>query len=298
MKKLFSFRSVVIPEDAPRAVIVMALLAMLLHLPAVRAFPPAQDCLIYGVVKDQYGTPLVNSAARVLLVSSNGTQLATSIAPGLAIGINFALSVPMDAGVTPDPYTPNALTAGTPYKLYVVIGSTTNLPIEMTKMANGYALMGQPAQQTRLDLTLGVDSNGDGIPDAWEKEFLASIGTNIALANLNLSADYAHDGRTLKQEYLLGNYPLNPEDSFNVRLISLEGSAPLLEFTTMLGRSYAAFGSADLKSWTALSFTVPADGQNAAVRSYYYAPDIRTLRVRIIVPSGAPQMQFFKLQLN
>ncbi len=54
MKKLFSFRSVVIPEDAPRAVIVMALLAMLLHLPSVRAFPPAQDCLIYGVVKDQY----------------------------------------------------------------------------------------------------------------------------------------------------------------------------------------------------------------------------------------------------
>lgn len=95
----------------------------------------------------QYGTPLVNSAARVLLVSSNGTQIATTIAPGLAIGINFALNVPMDARVTPDPYTPNALTAGTPYKLYVVIGSTTNIPIEMTKMANGYALMGQPARK-------------------------------------------------------------------------------------------------------------------------------------------------------
>src|SRR5260370_18497252 len=95
--------------------------------------------------------------------------------------MNFQREVPMDAGLTADPYEPEALMASAPFKIYVVIGVTTNLPIQMT---GNYSLLGQPGQQTRIDLTLGVDSNGDGIPDAWEIAFLSSIGSNLNLANL------------------------------------------------------------------------------------------------------------------
>jgi hypothetical protein len=56
--------------------------------------------------------------------------------------------------------------------LYVVTGATTNLPIQMT---GNLALLGLPGQRTRLDITLGVNANGNGIPDAWEHAFLAAL---------------------------------------------------------------------------------------------------------------------------
>ncbi len=293
MQKLFSFRFATIPRGAP--VIVMALLAILLRIPAAQAFPPAPDGLIYGLVKDQYGAPLMNTQAKVVLITSDGKQIVNTVVPGLAIGVNYMLSVPMDAAVTSDLYTANALMVGTPFKLYVVSGSTTNLPIQMTGAS---VLLGKSAKQTRLDLTLGVDSNGNGIPDAWEKLFLADINTNLALTNLNAGVDYAHSGRTLMQEFLLGNHPFNPQGIFDVRLVTSNDGATLLEFTTMFGRSYTALGSSDLKTWTQLSFTIPSEGSTPAVRAFYYASDIRTLQIQIIQPVGGSQMRFFKLLLQ
>jgi hypothetical protein len=271
----------------------MVLLALHLCLPAAWSFPPEPDGLIYGMVKDQYGTPLLNAADKVVLQTPGGVQVTTTIQPGLAIGINYALTVPMDAGITPDPYVTDALTAGTSFKLYVVVGSVTNLPIEMTA---SYALLGQPAQQTCQNLTLGTDSNGDGIPDQWEQLFLAEIGTNVSLAGINPNADYAHDGRTLWQEYLLGDYPFDPADNFSVKLVSQNAGSAVLAFTTMTARSYTVLGSSDLRHWTSLSFTIPAVGP--AVQTYYYSPIIQPLLIQTVQPANQPTVQFFKLQLH
>jgi hypothetical protein len=145
-------------------------------------------------------------------------------------------------------------------------------------------------------LTVGVDSNGDGIPDAWELLFFQEIGTNVALANINPNADYAHDGRTLWQEYLLGNYPFNPGNNFAVKIVSQNAGSAVLAFTTMTGRTYTAFGSADLQNWTALSFTIPSAGP--AVTTSYYAANIQPVQIQTVQPASGPQMQFFRLQLQ
>ncbi len=271
----------------------MILLAALLVAPAARAFPPAPDGVIYGMVKDQYGTPLLNTADTVILRSSGGIQMSAPIQPGLAIGVNYVLHVPMDAGSIPGPYVANALTMATPYQMYVSVGATTNLPIEMIAVS---PLLGKPAQSTLQNLTLGVDANGDGIPDAWEALFLQEIGSNAALANLNTNADYAHDGRSLWQEYLLGNYPYNPSNNFAVTIVRQSAGSALLAFTSMTGRSYTAYGSADLSNWTPLSFTIPAAGP--ASMSAYYAPSIQPMQIQTVQPTNAPQMQFFRLQLQ
>lgn len=271
----------------------LALLAVCLHPPTARAYPPAPYALIYGLVKDQYGTPLMVSGDNIILQTPGGVQVVVNIQPGLAIGVNYALAVPMDAGVTPDPYVPNALKVGAQYKLYVSVGTTTNLPIEML---GANSVLGNPAQQTRQDLTLGTDANGDGIPDAWEQAFLSEIGTNLSLAGIDPNADYTHDGRSLRQEYLLGNYPFNPTNVFSVKLVSQKAGSAVLAFTTMLGRTYTAYGSSDLKNWTALSFTIPAQGTSA--QTWYYSPDIRPLQIQTVQPTNAPQMQFFRLVLQ
>lgn len=269
------------------------LFLLLAVLPAAQAFPPAPSGVIYGLVKDQWGTPLMNTADTVLLQTPAGVQVSAAIQPNLAIGVNYALEVPMDAGTLPTPYVANALTAGAQYKLYVVVNGTTNLPMEMVA---AYSSLGNPAQLTLQNLTLGTDANGDGIPDQWESNFLASIGVAIALANINPNADYANDGRTLLQEYLLGNYPFNPGNNFAVTLVSQNAGAAVLAFTTMTGRTYAVNGSPDLKNWTALSFTVPASGPNAMTS--YFAGSIQPLQIQTIQPTNSPTLQFFRLQLQ
>jgi len=261
--------------------------------PAVRAWPPAQDAYLYGEVKDQYGTPLLNPGDQVVLQTSSGVRVVGNIQPGYAVGINFVLDEPMDTGDQLPPYVPNALTTGTQFKLYVTVGTTTNLPIEMT---GGYLTLGQPATQTLQNLTLGTDANGDGIPDQWEQVFLAEIGISIPLSAINPNHDYTGDGRTLKQEYLLGNYPFNPADDFSVQIVSQNAGSAVLAFTSMLGRTYTAYGSPDLKNWTPLGFTIVGGGTNAQAACYSSA--IQPMQIQTVQPTNAPAMQFFRLSLQ
>ncbi len=202
----------------------------------------------------------------------------------------------MDAGLTADPYEANALVFAAPFKLYVIVGQTTNTPIQM---AGDFSLLGQPGRQTRLDLTLGDDTNGDGLPDAWERAFLAAIGSSLGLADLRPNVDYTGDGRTLLQEFLLGNYPFDPADSFHLRLLDPNGGSALLQFTTMTGRSYTVLGSPDLQQWTPLSFQVQGEpGTPAPVHSYYFASGIQTLQIQVLQPATGPAMQFFRMLLQ
>lgn len=269
------------------------LATVFLCLPAVQAFPPAPDGMIYGMVKDQYGTPLMNIGDQVILQTPGGVQVTTFIQPGLAIGVNYFVNVPMDAGTIPTPYTATALPAAAQYKLYVAVGNSTNVPIEMT---GAYSLLGAPAQKTLQNLTLGTDANGDGIPDAWEAVFLSEIGTNLALANINPNADYTGNGRTLKQEYLLGNYPYNPTNNFTVQIVSQSAGSAVLAFTTMTGRSYTAYGSPDLQNWTQVPFIVPSAGP--AVQTSYFASIIQPLEIQTVAPTNGAPLQFFRLQLQ
>ena len=277
-----------------RFVAVACAVALLLP-PAVMAFPPAPHHLIYGTVRDEYGTPLMTDQALVILTTPTGVQLATTTVPGLAFDLNFELEVPMDAGLTADPYEPNALMAGASFQMVVVIGQTTNLPIQMV---GNFEKLGQPGQQTRIDLTLGVDSNGDGIPDAWELAFLASIGSNLGLGSLSANLRLTGDGLTLLQEFYAGSYPFDPQAPFTLAVVNFNNGVPLFQFTAMTGRYYTLLGSPDLQTWSPLTFQIPAEGPTAVVRQYFFAPSIQTLQIQTIQPATGPTMRFFKMLLQ
>lgn len=270
-------------------------LAAFLALPQMAlAFPPAPHHLIYGTVRDQYGTPIMTDQAQIVLETPTGVQLMTTVVPGIAFDQNFELEVPMDAGLTPDPYEPDALMTGASFVMYVVLGQTTNVPIQM---AGNLPVLGQPGQQTRIDLTLGEDSNGDGIPDAWELAFLASIGSNLGLANLTAGMHLTPDGLTLLEEFLSGTYPFDPQQPFVLAVVSFNNGAPLFQFTAMTGRYYTLLGSADLQTWTPLSFSVPAEA-SGTVHSYFYSPSIQDVQIQTIQPSSGPAIHFFKMMLQ
>lgn len=261
-----------------------------------KAYPPGPYHVLYGTVRDQYGTPLSSAQAQIVLQTPTGVQLSAPVAPGISIaGVNYLLRVPLDSGVTPDLYQPNVLVPTAPFKLVVVIGTVTNLPIEMTTTN---FLVGSWAQSTRVDLTLGIDSNGDGLPDAWETALLASLGLNIPLSSLDANSTLTPDGLTLEQEFLLGSATSNPGNPFQVTFLGFNGVYPALGFPTVTGRSYTVRVSPDLIHWTAAAFNLPGDTLGGPTRSFYLATSITNIEIYVAPPPTGTAKQFYQIQVQ
>jgi hypothetical protein len=268
----------------------VAVAALLLPATAL-AFPPAPHHTLYGMVRDQFGTPLTSTDTQILLQTPGGAQLTTAISPNLEAGVNYQLEVPMDAGNTTDLYESNALTTAASFKLHVIIGTTTNTPIQML---NSYAQLGKPSKQTRMDLFLGQDVNGDGLPDAWEYAILAALGMPPDLS-LITPGGIGRNGMSYLGNFIAGTYPFDPNGALTIRLIAVQGDAPVIEFQAISGRTYTVLGSPDLKQWTPLSFQIPADGPAALTRPNIYATGVQKLQVQVIQPAGGPEMHYFRL---
>jgi len=274
----------------------LALLGLLgLAAPRLCAFPPAPHHIIEGVVRDAYGQPLTLPSARILLETVSGKTITGRVTPAMGRGLNYALTIPMDAGVTAEAYRPTALQPLVPFRLKVQIGTMTYLPIEMT--AN-YATLGQPAQRTRLDLTLGEDSDGDGLPDAWELALIQQLGGRLTLADIRPEDDLDGDGLTNLQEYLAGTYAYDPAQGILLDLVRIEPGRAMLEFTVVRGRTYTVLTGSDLTEWTSVPFQIPGASEGP-VREYR-APDVRLLRVEVAVPEdeASTGQRFFKLRVQ
>lgn len=273
-----------------RSAIALGLLATLLPLAAF-AYPPAPYHTLYGMLKDQYGTPIMSPDAQIILVASNGVTLSTQVIPGIAPGVNYQLNVTMDAGLTPIAYKPTAYAPAAPFKLFVVMGGVTNVPIQMT---GNFSQLGQPTKSSQLDLTLGIDSNADGIPDAWETLILGLLGSNLTLNQINGNTSLTGDGRTLMQEYLAGGNPL-ATIPLTVTILSYQAGALTLQFPISTGRSYNVQASSDLKHWNNLTFTVPAEGPSGVPYHFYTATADQTLQVKTTPSVPNPQSLFFRV---
>ena len=273
----------------------LAALVLMVGARLAVAFPPAPHHEIYGVVRDEYGTPLPAGEARILLETPSGVRLDGGVAGALGPAVNYRLKVPMDAGLTADLYQKKALLKSAPFRMYVVVGGVTNVPIEMK---GDFARLGQPGQSTRIDLTLGTDANGDGIPDAWELAYLSSTGSGSELGELQAGSDLGGTGRTLLDEYRLGAYPFNPGSTLAVRVSGMTEEGPTLEFETMTGRSYTLLGSSDLRRWEVVNFRLPGEGAGGAVHSFLWAPSIQTVQVRPVAGPEGTAPQFFRLVLQ
>ena len=252
------------------------------------AYPPAPFHLVYGMLRDQYGTPITVRGTEVVLETSAGVKIKVVINPGIEVGANYRLEVPMDAGLLAGAYQPTALRPFAPFRIKVRVGSATYLPIEM---AGAYSKLGQPGQRTRLDLTLGEDSDGDGLPDAWERL------VNPDIAEVKPDARAA-SGLTYQQTYLAGTYVVDPSKGFELSITGFNRSSAVLEFLAVTGRTYTLVGSADLKTWKPVQFRVSAEGANGTVRGSLRAEAVKTMRIEAVDDGVEPAPGFFRLMLR
>lgn len=268
------------------------LLALLASLAAL-AYPPAPYHTIYGVVRSEMGNPILANKAQVILSTTAGVELTTTINSTLKPGMNYRLQIPMDAGLTAAAYKPTALNPTVPFRLKVKIGETVYLPIEMR--AN-FSNLGKPAQSTRMDLTLGEDADGDGLPDAWQRALRQALG-DTALTGPNDDAD--GDGLSNLQEYLAGTYAFDAQDGFRLEIIGKNGNNPILQFLAIRGRSYSFQTSTDLEDWTQASFRLCSEGSDAPSRRSYEPADVRTQQVELDLPEGViAESMFFKARVQ
>ncbi len=266
------------------------LLTGVLLLPVmVDAFPPAPHHTFYGMVRDEFGRPLEGEEVQILFETSTGRVIRTDVGPSTTPGINYWLKVPMDSGTTPVLYHPAAMRFAMPYNIRVLIGARVYLPIEMT---GDLAKMGQPGEETLLNLTLGEDTDGDGLPDAWERALLAQ---GQGLGDINPGDDTDGDGMSNLAEYISGNYAFDKDDGLRLDIVQREETGTVLEFMGIQGRTYTVKGSPDLKAWSELAFQVEGEeGEFENVR----ASKVRKFRITVPSEEAGATVKFFKLMVQ
>ena len=244
--------------------------ALLLAAASLHAFPPAPYYVLFGTVRDQAGQTVVADNAEVLL-TKNGTVLQrTPIASVVGGERNYELNIELDAsrsGTTS--YSEKSIAPNGEFGLIVELNGQRFYPIEVA----GTLRAGSGSELVRLDLTLGVDSDRDGLPDVWEEWQLYQAGHfpddngkwNISLITAN--GDFDGDGQSNLKEYYAGTFAGDATETFDLEIKGLDASKALVEFYGITNKFYWIEQSTDLKTWAPANFavgTAPASESHVA----------------------------------
>lgn len=231
------------------------LFLFLLGIAPLQAFPPAPFHTLYGMVRDENGQALDVEGAQVVFYKSGVEVMRSDVQTTNLLDQNYQLRLRMDMqrpGTSS--YTNLANTSGLSFSLGVILHDVVYYPIEMSAPRP----LGKPGQRVRLDLTLGVDSDGDGIPDAWEQSQLYAGGVvpgdnGWDLSLLNRDGDFDGDGTSNWQEYIAGTFAADPTDYLALQIIAPLASHVQLRFFSIYGKTYSLESSTDLQTWKAAS---------------------------------------------
>lgn len=260
----------------------IGIMALLTMLHGSYAYPPAPPHVIFGMARGEDGEPISNSSS-IIFKTEDGVVVNGTVAQNLEPGVNYEVVVPMDANtITNVPYVSNALTPLVPFRISVVIGATTNIPLQMQ---GDYHLLGEEGGETRIDLTLGVDSDGDGLPDAWEQFIIDALGGGLTLQDITPFGDNDGDGLTNYEEYLAGTYAFDSQDTFKLYVKERTSDTVVFEFLGVAGHTYTIQKSENLIDWTTSEFVVPKVGSFPLVA--YPASTTKTVTVEVVSTNQA-----------
>jgi hypothetical protein len=258
------------------------------------AYPPAPYHRVYGSVRDDLGNPLDTSDGIVVLSAADNKEVVRGPTdPRLGAGINYSLPVPLDAGIAEELYAATALKPQWPFTIRVIRGTTSYVPIQMQ---GGAYQIGQPAQSTRIDLTLGIDSDGDGLPDAWERELMRS---DPRRRHQNISEvlpgdDSDGDGLTNLEEYIAGTYALDARDGLSIDIVEVSHGIARLQFLAVAKRTYRLKSSATLEEFSAQPFSLAASGLDPVQDFRAVQTELRS----VYVPVGEAPLLNFRLYVE
>jgi hypothetical protein len=246
---------------------------------------PEPSLVMYGVVRNVSGggnTRLTSGTLTWVFRSAASGQTVTVATPLTNINDQFSYVLRVPCEAVPAGFTPSANTLRL---------ATPPLSCDRSQVLVDGAVQAtfvQPAQATlalssqdrgrieRVDLTVAivaVDSDGDGLPDAWEQQYLGSLA-------FGPNEDPDQDGLSNLAEYKAGTNPGDPSSCFAFIDIQSDAQGGIrVEWSSVEGKAYTLQRSSDVTSgFTTIEAHIAAtaplnryrDGTAVGAGPYFY----------------------------
>jgi Bacterial TSP3 repeat len=210
---------------------------------------PEPDLVWYGKVLTSSGGPTVRLTTGTLvwqiepLAGGPPIVIATALT-NINDQFSFVLRVPCE---TPEPglgASTNVINLTAPASRYRRVTVTLDgQPLSLISAPSEFSpLLTDRGRSERIDLRLGtapVDSDGDGLADAWELQHFGNL-------NANAAGDPDGDGMSNLREFRAGTNPTDPSSRFEVVEISKVLSGISIQWTSQADRSYRVKRSPNL----------------------------------------------------
>lgn len=202
-----------------RSALVTLFLAVALAAGPVNAGIPEPDLVWYGKVLGNSGGVAVRVTSGTLIwrvdtLAGNPVMTRTTQLTNINDQFSFVLRIPcesLEPGVAASAETITLIASPTSFLRTNV---TLNGQVVTLSSAPGQfsVVLADRGKLERVDLVLGtlpLDSDGNGLADAWEQQFFGGIGVNP-------NADPDGDGLNNLREYRAGTNPNNAQSRFEI----------------------------------------------------------------------------------
>jgi len=261
----------------------------LLSLSEVLAYPPAPHHTIEGIVRNELGNPLEGENVKIKVTSDDGSTVVNSTVKSIIRpGINYSLRIPMSSNSGKRMFDTKSFYHNMNFNIVISIAGKDYIPIEMI---GDFQSMGRPGGITQLDLTLGEDLDGDGLPDAWERSIADAYG--LSINEILPGGDNDKDGLTNLEEYKSGNYAFDSEDGVVINNFIHSKNRTEFEFFSIIGRSYKIFESTNLQKWEEKKFII--DNPEGKPKASYIAQKSKIIKAYV---NSASNKSFYKIMVE
>ena len=216
---------------------------------ACNAGIPAPSFFYYGIVRDAFGNPYTEESEVDLVCLRNGVELSRCCIKDYGAVANYLVAVAVDN--SDEPYSSSAVPSGSEVTFVVEDADGEQLP---TYTADLLPVVGDAGKYVAADLSIGVDSDGDGLPDEWENQTALTywLLTGNYVTDLTAAGDMDGDGASNYAEYIAGTSAADEADVFKMynagKTENSEGIPVFsMQFFSAHGRSYIVREQLDLR---------------------------------------------------
>jgi len=278
------------------AIVLLLILGCYLSGTVASAFPPAPYYTLYGMVRDQVGQTLTSEGAEVVLLKGD-VEIGRTPITANRIDQSYELNVRMDQTRSGTAlYSEKAISVGGQFSLVVEMNGSVFYPIEVS----GTLQAGNGGERSRLDLTLGEDSDGDGLPDVWEQWQLYQAGQYPDadgiwdLSQITAEGDFDGDGQSDGFEYIAGTFAGDATEVFGLEIKEKLADNVRLEFYAITGKAYTIERSSDMLEWQRVNFASQS-AQNTPAASYVASG---VGQVPVFLTPASEAKEFYRLSVR
>jgi len=209
--------------------------------------------IVHGEVRDAFGSrPRTGVQVSAFLGSNEVARTTVSIYPQ---GENYRLLLDV---YDPATATMNQVVPDDEIEIKVKVG-TTYQPVIGT---NSFSVTGD-GTPVELDLMMGTDTDGDGLPDEWERMVIAnSGGLAKTLADVGPGKDLDGDGMDDDEEFWYGSFAFLPGDELRFSLLQRHNDRYSFMFLSVMDVVYGVDRSPRLilPVWLPCGISLSPDG--------------------------------------